>query len=814
MEPSPRPTHPLSAFARGKSWAAPAGASGSLPVFLTSFVGRQDELALASSLLQRPDLRLLTLTGPGGTGKTRLATEIAVAVSAQFRDGVRFVSLVSVQDSAMVMATVAVALGLREFDDASVDDIVASSLGGSNLLLVVDNLEHVMAAAPALTSLLARCPRLKMLVTSRSLLRVEGEHALPVPPLALPGTTARLTRDEWLRVPAIRLFIERAAAVDPSLPWDLAGIHRLAEICGRLDGLPLAIELAATRMRHFTLEEINTRLNDMLPLLVDGSRDHPSRLQTMRNAVAWSYDLLSPGAQALLRHASAFSGGFKLDAIATVSRSVRTPQPDADTEANGGRPTDAASPPTIENLLSTLIDASLLIREPGPVAGTARYRMLETIREFALEQLEADGEEELARRAHAAWFTDYAVLHEIVELIPEHVQSMDQLVAEQANLRSALAWLLEVSDGERLGRLVAALGRFWLAQSNYQEGRTWFERALAAQPAATDAARILVSLGMAEIFLGENEAAETHLVRGKMACQEYGEAHRVALALVGLAGLAVARGDSEKSTQLLEECRHVLTAIPDARLAGVMAGWVSINLAVAARMTGNGELAERHIEEALDRFRAERFNIGMMMALGDLGDLARDRGNWTRALSLYMEALAVDRTDQAKRIVIEIIESVATVAAHANHPERSAVLLGAAEGLRDRLGLRYRPPRNRSSLERTIEATRLGLSTETYAAAWQIGRDLPEDEAIAAARDVNDSTVPPVKFALTARESEILRLLATGLTDPEIADRLYISVRTVEHHVASIYRKLDVRTRSAATSTAIAAGLVAAGDSG
>ncbi|HYI26093.1 MAG TPA: helix-turn-helix transcriptional regulator, partial [Thermomicrobiales bacterium] len=192
----------------------------------------------------------------------------------------------------------------------------------------------------------------------------------------------------------------------------------------------------------------------------------------------------------------------------------------------------------------------------------------------------------------------------------------------------------------------------------------------------------------------------------------------------------------------------------------------------------------------------------------------RDRGNWTRALSLYKEALAIGRTDQAKRIVIEVIESVAMVAAHANHLERSAVLLGAAEGLRERIGLRYRPPRNRSFLERTIEATRLGLSAEMYAAAWQTGRNYFEGEAIAAALDFNDRTVQPATFALTARESEILRLLATGMTDPEIADALFISVRTVEHHVASVYRKLDVRTRSAATSTAIAAGIVASGGSG
>jgi len=266
METTPRSTNPLSEPQRRTPWVAQVGGSGLLPNVLTTFVGREVEIALANSLLQRADLRLLTLTGPGGINKTRLAIEIAAESGAHFHDGVSFVSI---QDASMVMMAVAAALRFNEFDGASIDDIVASSLRTSNVLLVVDNFEHAMDAAPALTRVLSRCPRLKIMVTSRSLFRVEGEHALPVPPLVLPRTNATMTDADWLCVPVVKLFIERAEAVDPSHTWNLSKILHLVEICGRLDGLPLAVELAATPVRHFTLGEINDRLDDPLPLLID-----------------------------------------------------------------------------------------------------------------------------------------------------------------------------------------------------------------------------------------------------------------------------------------------------------------------------------------------------------------------------------------------------------------------------------------------------------------------------------------------------------------------------------------------------------------
>jgi DNA-binding NarL/FixJ family response regulator len=315
---------------------------------------------------------------------------------------------------------------------------------------------------------------------------------------------------------------------------------------------------------------------------------------------------------------------------------------------------------------------------------------------------------------------------------------------------------------------------------------------------------------MAELFQEKVDVAHTHLRLGLVGCREHGEAHCAALALIGLAALAVAHGDGDRSMELLAESLDAASAIPDARLAGIMSGWVSINLAVTARTTGDGQSAEQHIEEALVRFRAEQFDVGIMMALGDLGDLARDRSDWERALSLYKEALVVGRNDQAKRIVIEILESVAVVAVHSAQLEDSAVLLGAAENWSERIGLGYRHPRNRSSLEQAIDTTRRGLPAEAFEAAWERGQSLTFHQAIGEVLDFNRISTQPDRYSLTARETEVLHLLAKGMTDPEIADALFISVRTVEHHVAGVFRKLEVRTRTAATSTAIAAGLVSA----
>jgi predicted ATPase/DNA-binding CsgD family transcriptional regulator len=769
-----------------------------LPIPLTSFVGRTDEMDLAQDLLRSPGRRLLTLTGPGGIGKTRLAIEIASRLADDYPDGVCFVSLAAVPHHSLVMPAIAGALGLRELDSDSAPAAVAATLGTARLLMVVDNLEHVLDAAPSLTRLLSQCPNVQMLATSRSLLRVEGEHAIPVPSLTLPPLAQELTEDDWLRVPVIQLFIERAQAVDPARTWASHEVTQLVDICGRLDGLPLAVELAATKVRHLTLPEIRQRLDERLPLLVDGSRDHPNRLRTMRNAIAWSYDLLPPAAQTLFRRLAVFAGGFTRNAVEEISAELDAGHPDESPAAH-----ETAS---VHEHLSLLIDASLLLREIDDV-GTPRYRMLETIREFASEQLTASGEAEAARGAHATCVIRFAEAYEFADLMPSADRAIERLDVERANLHVALTWLADVGDTKRLLRLVAAHGNFWSATANYHEARFWYERALTSS--ASDAgradiarhrARILTLFGHIELLQGDLPASERRLTAGLEASRANGEPYYAALALLGLGAVAILQDDGERSAKLLHECRQVADDIPDRRLAELVRGMVSLNLGVVSRAAGDHELAAAQIGDMLRRARAEDYRHGILLALGDLGDLARDRGELDRALTYYKEALTLGRTQPIKRVLIEVIESVAIVAARTGQADRSACLLGATQGLRERTGLRYRQPESSSSLSLANESVRAALGEPAFAAARELGRGLSADRAIGAALDVQPSVPSSSSSQLTPRETEIARLLVSGMTDPEIAAALFISVRTVENHVAHILAKLGANNRTAAAS--------------
>ena len=764
-----------------------------LPVSLTPLVGREREVALALALLRRPEVRLLTLTGPGGIGKTRLALDLAVIAAADFASGVCFVPLAAVPDADLVAPSVARSVGLVDAGDIPARDRLVAALRQSQMLLVLDNFEHVAAAAQLVGHLLAACQGLKVLATSRTLLRVDGEHTLPVPPLALPDTVAPTERVG--QSAAVQLFAQRAQAMNPAFALSAANAPLVADICQRLDGVPLAIELAAARVTHLSLPALRERLERRLPLLTGGGRDRPLRLQTMRSAIAWSHDLLSPAEQRLFRRLAVFVDGCTLEAAEALGQT-----------GEDAFPTPATA---VLDLVAALVDASLLRPETAP-HGTTRYSMLEMIREFADEQLQASGEAEVVRTRHAAYVVAFAAQHELADLLPEGDLIQELLEAEHANVRVAIEWLEENGETAALLHLAASLGHFWAEQGHYREGGAWLERALAhAGPeSAADRAKVLVTLGQIQLYQGAFSEAEAQQAAGLVACRQHGEAFYEATALLNLGAMATARGDHERSTALLEDALRAARNIPNPWLASIITGWIMNNLSSAPRAIGNHAVAAEHLEAALRLQREAGYTAGIIMALGDLGDLVRDQGDYTRALACYREALELGREKPGTRVATDVIEAVGIVAAVSGHAERGVRLLSAADAQRQRLGLGYRVTENQTALEQAEAAARAVLGEAAFESARAGGQSFRPEEALAEALFpfLVDPGSPGV--VLTAREVEILRLLVAGQTNSAIAEALFLSVRTVENHVARISAKLGVRTRTAAATAAIAAGLV------
>jgi non-specific serine/threonine protein kinase len=436
--------------------------------------------------------------------------------------------------------------------------------------------------------------------------------------------------------------------------------------------------------------------------------------------------------------------------------------------------------------------------------------MLETIREFGLAQL-AGSDEAAVRRAHADYFLTLAERHTLDDFQPDCDRVPAPLDAEHDNLRAALTWLDAAGDSAAFLRLAVALGSFWRQRGDFQDGRAWLERALARESpeAAGDLvgsrgvrARAAANLGVFEMYQGAFSEAESHLTEGLAGCRAQGDTLHAAMALMGLAHLATSRGDRVQGTALLREVLAVAQSASDRRLADMLAGNALNNLAVVARAEGDHSQAAACLEEALSRMRGAGIARGATMALGDLGDLARDQGHYARAMTFYREALESAGADLASREVADVLEAVGIVAATVGEAAHAARLLGAAEVMRERMGLRLRMPENQAALEQALATARASLGEASFATAWAAGRHLRPEDAVA------EAVAPAGAAALTRRETEVLHLLAAGMTDAAIAEALFISVRTVERHVLHILAKFGVKSRTAAARAGRAAGLV------
>jgi predicted ATPase len=720
-----------------------------LPLQPTTLVGREREVAEVIQRLLASETRLLTLTGPGGTGKTRLALQAAAELLEEFDDGTFFVSLAALTDPELVASAIAAPLGVVEAADRPLEEGVIEYLREKKLLLVLDNFEQVLAGAQLVGQLLAACPHLKILATSRIPLGLYGEREYLVPPLSLPDPERPPSLEHLTQYEAVRLFIERAQDARPDFSVSNENAPAVAEICARLDGLPLAIELAAARIKVLPPQKMLDRLSDRLKLLARGARDLPERQRTLRATMEWSHALLEEGEKVLFARLSVFAGGRTLEAIEAVC------------DAEGDLPVE-----TLDGVES-LVDKSLLREEERP-GGEPRFVMLETVHEYAREKLEENGETEEIKHTHAEYFLTLTEEAKAELNGPQQKTWLERLETEHDNIRAALSWALKHAEAGLVIRLGGALWWFWRMRGHYSEGRRWLEEALAIKGRGSpeSRARALAGVGALAVEQGDLDRAEEACEEGlELLVGEAREPSEAKLYLLTCLGwVAFSREDHGRATELFEESLELSREKMDTwGLAGSL-----MSLATVSHSQGDSERATELYEESMDLYREQGNKGGLASCLNNLAMVVYSQGDLGRAIQLTEESVALHRElgarggvsiglcnlgwmallqndlgraadlyaeslalaeDLGHQRVQSGLEGFACLAGAQREAERAAQLWGAAQALQEAKGIR-RDPDFLAEADARISAVRSGMGEEAWEAAWRKGRAMTIEESV------------------------------------------------------------------------------------